>query len=279
MFLNYLHDANTICPAAGINTGVFRTHRTRRTSCLILRGAGFCFLPLFLEAACASWAGAFCSVVSWFCSEPRRSSSAAPSSSSLSIAQRISCTLHREHARAILKWIPASLAKRPSEHFHKIPPFPRGFARVPLPSRPLCFRVLLLLLQLLLFFLFFFVLLPLVACPVSLLVVPCCCGSFSTKFWRCSCVVSVALPLLSSPAIRNRWRHHVPLRLQFFGLTLASREHLKLRAGSGGCNSRVEVETSRPGRKMSGAVASAAARACEAPPVEVGAIDVWMASA
>ena len=59
-----------------------------------------------IEAVGGGWSDALRSVVSWIASESNRSSSAGHSDASFKIAQRISCTLHRENARAILKRAP-----------------------------------------------------------------------------------------------------------------------------------------------------------------------------
>ena len=87
------------------------------------RGATFC--PLVLEACGGGWSQAFRSVVAWISSESRASrghASDAPRDISFRIAQRISCTLHRENARAILRRSPdpvggSSLPLPPSSSF------------------------------------------------------------------------------------------------------------------------------------------------------------------
>ena len=74
------------------------------------RGATFC--PLVLEACGGGWSQAFRSVVAWIASESRTArglATASPMDTSLRIAQRISCTLHRENARAILRRSPGSV--------------------------------------------------------------------------------------------------------------------------------------------------------------------------
>ena len=68
--------------------------------------AGIHFCPLVLEAVGGGWSEALRSVVSWIASESNRNSSVSHSDTSFKIAQRISCALHRENARAILKRAP-----------------------------------------------------------------------------------------------------------------------------------------------------------------------------
>ena len=75
------------------------------------RGATFC--PLVLEACGGGWSQAFRSVVAWISSESRTArghATDAPRDISLRIAQRISCTLHRENARAILRRSPGPVS-------------------------------------------------------------------------------------------------------------------------------------------------------------------------
>ena len=72
------------------------------------REATFC--PLVLEACGSGWSQAFRSVVAWIASQSRTARGLAtdsPKDTSLRIAQRISCTLHRENVRAILRRSPA----------------------------------------------------------------------------------------------------------------------------------------------------------------------------
>ena len=74
------------------------------------RGATFC--PLVLEACGGGWSQAFRSVVAWIASESHMARGPTAGSStdiSLRIAQRISCTLHRENAHAILRRSPGSV--------------------------------------------------------------------------------------------------------------------------------------------------------------------------
>ena len=68
--------------------------------------AGIHFCPLVIEAVGGGWSEALRSVVSWIASECSRHSSSRHSDTSFKIAQRISCALHQENARAILKRAP-----------------------------------------------------------------------------------------------------------------------------------------------------------------------------
>ena len=68
--------------------------------------AGIHFCPLVIEAVGGGWSEALRSVVSWIASESGRHSSSRLSDTSFKIAQRISCALHQENARAILKRVP-----------------------------------------------------------------------------------------------------------------------------------------------------------------------------
>ena len=80
-----------------------RTFLDTASQCL---SAGITFCPLVIEAVGGGWSDALRSVVSWIASEGKRNSSDGCSDASFKIAQRISCTLHRENARAILKRAP-----------------------------------------------------------------------------------------------------------------------------------------------------------------------------
>ena len=67
--------------------------------------AGFTFCPLVWEAVGGGWSDALRSVA-WIASESKRSAPVSITDASIKIAQRISCTLHRENGRAILKRAP-----------------------------------------------------------------------------------------------------------------------------------------------------------------------------
>ena len=65
--------------------------------------AGISFCPLVIEAVAGGWSDALRSDVYWITCESDRCSPVRGSDASFKIAQRISCALHRENARAILK--------------------------------------------------------------------------------------------------------------------------------------------------------------------------------
>ena len=67
---------------------------------------GLLFRPLVFEAVGGGWSGGLGFLSCWLARESRRSTSLPSSDPSLSFAQRISSTLHRENARAILKRSP-----------------------------------------------------------------------------------------------------------------------------------------------------------------------------
>ena len=93
--------------------GVFSSVEARKNSFLDTASqctkAGITFCPLVLEAVGGGWSDALRSVVAWIASESKRSGPTDGSDASFKIAQRISCTLHRENARAILKRAPEQL--------------------------------------------------------------------------------------------------------------------------------------------------------------------------
>ena len=90
--------------------GVFSSVETRKRAFLDTASqcshAGITCCPLVIEAVRGGLSEALRSVVSWIASESNRNSSINHSDTSFKIAQRISCALHRENARAILKRAP-----------------------------------------------------------------------------------------------------------------------------------------------------------------------------
>ena len=90
--------------------GVFSSVETRKKAFLDTASqcshVGITFCPLVIEAVGGGWSEALRSVVSWNASESNRNSSVSHSDTSFKIAQSISCALHRENARAILKRAP-----------------------------------------------------------------------------------------------------------------------------------------------------------------------------
>ena len=90
--------------------GVFSSVESRKKAFLNTASqcaqAGISFCPLVIEAVGGGWLDSPRSVVAWIASESNRCSPARHSDASYKIAQRISSTLHRENARAVLKRAP-----------------------------------------------------------------------------------------------------------------------------------------------------------------------------
>ena len=64
--------------------------------------AGFRFVPLVMEAHAGAWSSAARRILDWISHQTAASTGESPASVSLRTAQRISSTLHRESARAVL---------------------------------------------------------------------------------------------------------------------------------------------------------------------------------
>ena len=64
---------------------------------------GLCFTPMVLEAHGGGWSPLVRGVVDWIAQKSAAVHNERPSAISLKVAQRISCTLQRENARAILR--------------------------------------------------------------------------------------------------------------------------------------------------------------------------------
>ena len=64
---------------------------------------GLLFSPMVLEAHGGGWSPAFRRLIDWIVRSSAAANSDSSSSTSLRIAQRISCSLQRENARAVLK--------------------------------------------------------------------------------------------------------------------------------------------------------------------------------
>ena len=64
---------------------------------------GISFCPMVIEAVGGGWSDSLRSVIAWVASESNRCSPVRHSDASFKIAQRISCTLHRENARPDLE--------------------------------------------------------------------------------------------------------------------------------------------------------------------------------
>ena len=65
--------------------------------------SGFKFVPMVVEAHGGGWSPLARTTIDWISKQQALSLNEDPSAVSLRIAQRISCTLHRENARAILR--------------------------------------------------------------------------------------------------------------------------------------------------------------------------------
>ena len=74
--------------------------------------AGITFCPLVLEAVGGGWSDPLRSVVAGTGSESKWSAPVSGSDASFKIVQRLSCTFHRENARAILKRAPEQTGSR-----------------------------------------------------------------------------------------------------------------------------------------------------------------------
>ena len=99
-----------LCPIERLLWGVFSSVESLMNAFLNTASqraqAGISFCLLVIEAVDGGWSDALRSVVSWIASESNRCSPVSRADASFKIAQRISCTLHRENARAILKLAP-----------------------------------------------------------------------------------------------------------------------------------------------------------------------------
>jgi hypothetical protein len=71
--------------------------------------AGFIFIPMVVEAHAGGWSKTARAVLDWIAAQAAAAQHGDPSTVSLKIAQRISCVLHRENARAILRRAPAAV--------------------------------------------------------------------------------------------------------------------------------------------------------------------------
>ena len=86
--------------------------RTFQNTASQVAASGVTFCPLVSEACVGGWSQALREVVAWTSSECRASrgvSVGTPRDTSLRTAQRISCTLQQENARAILRRSPEAV--------------------------------------------------------------------------------------------------------------------------------------------------------------------------
>ena len=77
-----------------------REYKQTASSC---EAAGFGFIPLIFEALGGGFSSTARGVLSWVARQAAAAHNSEPGTESLRVAQRISCTLHRENARAILR--------------------------------------------------------------------------------------------------------------------------------------------------------------------------------
>ena len=103
--------ASVVCPPdPAAFSGVFSSVESRKRAFLNTASqcaqAGISFCPLVIEAVGGGWSDFLRSVVAWIASESNRCSPVRHSDASFKIAKRISCTLHMENGRAILKRAP-----------------------------------------------------------------------------------------------------------------------------------------------------------------------------
>jgi hypothetical protein len=77
-----------------------REYKQTEQSC---SSAGFRFVPMVLEAHAGGWGPSARVVLDWLAQQVAAAQHVEPHAASLKIAQRLSCVLHRENARAVLR--------------------------------------------------------------------------------------------------------------------------------------------------------------------------------
>ena len=77
--------------------------RDYKNTAQLCNDAGFAFSPLVLEAHAGGWSPLTRATFDWLAKNQAASQNEEPSAVSLRIAQRISCTLQKENAHAILQ--------------------------------------------------------------------------------------------------------------------------------------------------------------------------------
>ena len=97
----------------------FKKYKTYVNFCLYLQ-----FVPMVVEAHGGGWSPLARATLDWISKHQASCHNDDPAAISLKIAQRISCTLHRENARAILQRAPVAVSS----------PFPpSGWDEAPVP--------------------------------------------------------------------------------------------------------------------------------------------------
>ena len=95
--------------------------REYKDTAQLCREAGFTFSPMVLEAHAGGWSPLTRHTFDWLAKAQAASQHEDPSTVSLRIAQRISCTLQAENARAILqRTVGPSSAERPPSGWDEI---------------------------------------------------------------------------------------------------------------------------------------------------------------
>ena len=89
-----------------------RIKRLYLNTAQLCKKAGFVFCPLILEAHAGGWSPLTRAKVDWLAKSQAASQNEDPSSVSLRIAQRISCALQRENARALVRRLVADVGGR-----------------------------------------------------------------------------------------------------------------------------------------------------------------------
>jgi hypothetical protein len=77
--------------------------RTYKDTDQLCSEAGFLFVPMVVEAHAGGWSKTARNMLDWIALQAAAAHHEDPSAVSLRIAQRISCVLHRENARAVLR--------------------------------------------------------------------------------------------------------------------------------------------------------------------------------
>ena len=87
-----------------------RDYKQTESAC---KAAGFRFIPMVLEAHAGGWSPTARGVLDWIARQAAAASGDEQHAVSLRIAQRLSCVLHRENARAILNRSRSAEAPKP----------------------------------------------------------------------------------------------------------------------------------------------------------------------
>ena len=80
-----------------------RHKRQHLQTAQVCETAGFEFVPMVLEAHAGGWSTTVRGILDWIAQQVSATQNEEAHNVSLRIAQRMSCTLHRENARAVLR--------------------------------------------------------------------------------------------------------------------------------------------------------------------------------